>query len=151
MDDRTSPQGAREVAERVRDYMLVSDAVPRALGIEIGEVAEGFARARMVVRADMLNGFAILHGGMLATLADTAFAYACNSRNEMTVASGISLEFVAPGREGDVLVAEAREQAQAGRLGIYDVVVRKQTGETLALMRGKSYGLKGRAVVPEGV
>lgn len=140
---------ARAIAEEVRDHMQAVDPAPAQLGIRVGRVDEGFAQARMAVRAEMMNGFATLHGGVMATLADTAFAYACNSRNELTVASGIALDFVAPVRVGDELLAEARERSRAGRVGVYDVVVTNQRGEKVALMRGKSYSLKGRTVVPE--
>jgi len=101
----------------------------------------------MTVREEMLNGFRICHGGFIAVLADTAFAYACNSYNEQTVASGISLDFMAPGRPGDVLCAAAQEVFAAGRTGVYDISVTNQKGELIAVMRGKSYRLKGRAVV----
>ena len=101
----------------------------------------------MTVRADMLNGFDICHGGFITTLADSAFAFACNSHNEQTVASGVAVDFMAPGRPGDELVAEAKEVFVAGRTGVYDVTVTNQDGELIAVMRGKSYRLKGRAVV----
>ena len=97
--------------------------------IEIEEVREGYARIAMIVRRDMLNGKAIAHGGMIFALADTAFAYACNSRNVNTVAQSATIVFVAPGREGDRLVAEAREESQTGRSGVYAVKVRNQNGE----------------------
>ncbi len=148
MDDRNRTENGRAVAQQVRDHMREIDPAPALLGIRVGEVGEGFARAHMEVRPDMMNGFAILHGGLLATLADTAFAYACNSRNELTVASGIALDFIAPVRVGDVLEAVATERSRSGRVGVCDVVVTNQHGETVALMRGKSYSLKGRTVVP---
>ena len=105
----------------------------------------------MTVRADMLNGFDICHGGFITTLADSAFAFACNARNEMTVASGLSIDFLAPAREGDRLTAEAREVSLAGRTGVYDVSVRNQRGEAIAVFRGRSYCLKGKATVPLAV
>jgi acyl-CoA thioesterase len=96
----------------------------------------------MTVRADMLNGHAICHGGLIFTLADSAFAFACNSYNFNTVAR-VRIDFVAPAREGDVLTAARSERALAGRTGVYDVEVANQRGETVALFRGKSYRIKG--------
>jgi acyl-CoA thioesterase len=100
------------------------------------------------VRPEMLNGFKICHGGFITTLADSAFAFACNSYNELTLAAGIAVDFVAPAREGDVLTAEAREATLAGRTGVYDVKVTNQRGETIALLRGRSHRLKDKQVVP---
>ena len=108
----------------------------------------GHATITMAVRADMLNGFDTCHGGYITTLADSAFAFACNSHNTMTVASGLSVDFLAPGREGDVLTARAVEVSLAGRTGVYDVVVSNQRGESVAVFRGRSYAIKGRPTVP---
>ncbi|PKO80874.1 MAG: phenylacetic acid degradation protein PaaD [Betaproteobacteria bacterium HGW-Betaproteobacteria-13] len=125
------------LAERVRDGMFERDQAARGLGMTFTDVGPGRATMTMTVREDMLNGFRICHGGFITTLADTAFAYACNSGNEMTVASGISVDFMAPGRPGDVLSAEAREVSASGRTGVYDITVTNQTGELIAVMRGK--------------
>ena len=138
---------AQRTAERVRDHMLMQDHAARALGIEIVTVGPGRSRARMPVRQDMMNGFAMCHGGLIATLADTAFAYACNAYNEVTVASGLSIDFVAPAKLGDILEATCVEQALSGRTGVYDVVVSNQRAERVALFRGRSYRIKGRPVV----
>lgn len=135
------------LAERVRDGMFERDQAARGLGMAFVDVGPGRSTMTMAVREDMLNGFRICHGGFITTLADTAFAYACNSGNEMTVASGISVDFMAPGRPGDVLSAEAREVSASGRTGVYDITVTNQTGELIAVMRGKSYRMKGRPVV----
>lgn len=135
------------LAERVRDGMFERDQAARGLGMAFVDVGPGRSTMTMVVREDMLNGFRICHGGFITTLADTAFAYACNSGNEMTVASGISVDFMAPGRPGDVLSAEAREVSASGRTGVYDITVTNQNGELIAVMRGKSYRMKGRPVV----
>lgn len=135
------------LAERVRDGMFERDQAARGLGMAFVHVGPGRSTMTMTVREDMLNGFRICHGGFITTLADTAFAYACNSGNEMTVASGISVDFMAPGRPGDVLSAEAREVSASGRTGVYDITVTNQTGELIAVMRGKSYRMKGRPVV----
>ena len=114
--------------------------------MHIGKVAPGRAEVTMEVRADMLNGHAICHGGFIFTLADSAFAYACNSYNLSTVASGCAIDFVAPAREGDVLTARAAERSAAGRTGVYDIEVVNQRGETIALFRGKSYRIKGHVI-----
>ncbi|WP_297908873.1 hydroxyphenylacetyl-CoA thioesterase PaaI [Thiomonas sp.] len=145
-DDAT----ATRVALRVRETMLADDHASRSLGIDIAEVAPGRALARMRVRRDMLNGFGICHGGLITTLADTAFAYACNSANHVTVAAGVSVDFVAPAHEGDELSAACEQRTQQARTGVYDVVVRNQHGHTVALMRGRSHRLKGRQVFVDG-
>lgn len=129
--------------------MLENDHATRAMGITITAVGPGTAVARMTVRRDMLNGHATCHGGFLATLADSAFAFACNAYNEVTVASGFDISFVAPAREGDVLEAHAVEQTRSGRTGVYDVDVTNQAGQRIALFRGRSYTLKGKPVVPD--
>ncbi len=139
------------IAEHVRSGMLANDRATQGLGIAITSIGPGRATLEMTVRADMLNGFDICHGGFITTLADSAFAFACNARNEMTVASGLSIDFLAPAREGDRLTAEAREVSLAGRTGVYDVSVRNQRGEAIAVFRGRSYCLKGKATVPLAV
>lgn len=138
----------QQTAEHVRDGMFARDQAAQSLAMRITHIAPGEATIEMPVRDDMLNGFATCHGGYITTLGDTAFAYACNTRNEMTVASGLSVDFVAPGRAGDVLVAEAKEQSQAGRTGVYDVTIRNRQGQLIALLRGKSYSVKGKPTVP---
>ncbi|NMG67529.1 hydroxyphenylacetyl-CoA thioesterase PaaI [Azoarcus indigens] len=135
------------LAERVRDGMYERDQAARSLEMGFTEVGPGRATMTMRVREDMLNGFRICHGGFITTLADTAFAYACNSGNEQTVASGISVDFMAPGRPGDLLTAAAQRVSESGRTGVYDITVTNQSGELIAVMRGKSYRIKGRPVV----
>ncbi len=135
------------IAERVGVGMLADDEASRGLGMKIEAMAPGCSRMTMTVRPDMLNGFRICHGGFITLLADSAFAFACNSRNELTVAAGIIVDFIAPAREGDLLTAEARELSLAGRTGVYDVKVTNQRGETIALLRGRSHKLKDRQVV----
>jgi acyl-CoA thioesterase len=100
----------------------------------------------MPVRADMLNGHQTCHGGYLFTLADSAFAYACNSHNQNTVASACHIDFLAPAMEGDILEAEAVERSLTGRTGVYDVTVRTHAGKTIALFRGKSYRISGEVI-----
>jgi len=112
-------------------------------------VGPGRAELTMSVREDMLNGHEICHGGFIFTLADSAFAFACNSYNLTTVASGCSIDFIAPARQGDVLVARAEEQSVSGRTGVYDIVVTNTRGERIALFRGKSYRIKGHLVADD--
>lgn len=141
-----TPAEAQALADRVARAMLERDPASQKLGMHIAKVAPGRAEVTMAVRADMLNGHAICHGGFIFTLADSAFAYACNSYNLSTVASGCAIDFVAPAREGDVLTARAAERSAAGRTGVYDIDVVNQRGETVALFRGKSYRIKGHVI-----
>lgn len=138
----------QQTAEHVREGMYARDRAAQGLGMRITHMAPGEATIEMPVRDDMLNGFDICHGGFITTLGDTAFAYACNSYNEMTVASGLSVDFVAPGKPGDVLVAEARMVSQSGRTGVYDVRIRNHQHQVIALFRGRSYCMKGKPTVP---
>jgi acyl-CoA thioesterase len=140
-------QDAQATAEMVRDGMYPQDHATQALGMAVQAIGPGTAVMTMTVRRDMLNGHQTCHGGMIATLADSAFAFACNSYNELTVASGFSVDLLAPAREGDVLTATASEMSKAGRTGVYDVEVRNQRGERIAIFRGRSYTLKGKPVV----
>ena len=148
MNDTIPPPDPQTIAERVGTGMFAEDAASRALGMSVEAMGPGYARLSMSVRPDMLNGFKICHGGFITTLADSAFAFACNSANRLTVAAAITVDFIAPAREGDRLTAEARELSITGRTGIYDVKVINQAGETIALLRGRSHRLKDRQVVP---
>jgi acyl-CoA thioesterase len=123
------------------ETMLVSDAASRMLGIELVDYGEGWARTRMTVRDDMVNGHGICHGGMIFCLADTAFACACNSWGPVTVAAGCDIVFIAPARSGDVLTAEARVRARYGRSGIYDVAV-AHGSRLVAEFRGRSHQMR---------
>ncbi|MGH9476520.1 MAG: hydroxyphenylacetyl-CoA thioesterase PaaI [Terriglobales bacterium] len=114
------------------------DRASQALGMEMLEAGPGFARVRMHITADMLQGHNTCHGGYVFTLADSTFAFACNSHGYAAVASGCSIEYLRPVLLGDVLTAEARETALAGRSGLYDVSLRNQAGELVALFRGRS-------------
>jgi acyl-CoA thioesterase len=140
----TTPQ---QVAEATRDAMWANDRASQALGMQVVAVGPGSATLTMTVRTDMLNGHDTCHGGLLTTLADSAFAFACNAYNEVTVAAGFDVNFVAAAHLGDVLTATARELSKAGRTGVYDIVVTNQRGESLAMFRGRSYTAKGKAVV----
>ena len=142
-----APVDAQSVAQAVREAMWRDDHVLHWLGIEVTAVGPGSATTRMVIRREMLNGHAIAHGGLITTLADTAFAYACNAYNELTVASGFDVNLMAAARLGDTLSAEAVELSKSGRTGVYDITVRNQRGEAVAAFRGRSYTMKGKPVV----
>jgi acyl-CoA thioesterase len=142
-----SDHSPQDLAERVRDGMLANDRATRMLGIRILAISPGAATLAMTVRDDMLNGHDICHGGLIATLSDSAFAFACNSYDELTVASGFGIDFIAPGRLGDVLTARCSEVAKAGRTGVYDTEVTNQRGERIAVFRGRSYTIKGKPAV----
>src|SRR5688572_26645792 len=145
MPDVSSPQ---HIADRVGYSMYSKDRASQALGMKVAEISPGRAVLAMTVREDMLNGHDICHGGLMATLADSAFAFACNSYNELTVAAGFSIDIVAPARLGDVLTARCQELSKAGRTGVYDAEITNQRGERVALFRGRSYTLKGKPAVP---
>ncbi|GAA2612137.1 hydroxyphenylacetyl-CoA thioesterase PaaI [Dactylosporangium fulvum] len=132
-----------ELARACADAMYAEDIASRSLGITIEGVGPGRATARMTVRDDMLNGHAIGHGGFVFLLADTAFAFACNTYDERTVAAGCDIEFLSPARSGDVLTATAVERIRRGRSGLYDVTVRRPDGEVVAELRGRSRAIGG--------
>jgi acyl-CoA thioesterase len=138
----------QRLAEAVRVGMFARDHTSQALGITVEAVGPGFARCRMTVRRDMINGHDTCHGGLTFTLADTAFAYACNACNRSTVALGAEISFLAPARLGDVLIATARERSRASRTGVYDVEVTRVDATMVALFRGTSYETRGE-VVPD--
>lgn len=135
-------------ADRAADSMYQSDSCSRWLGISLEEVRPGYARMRMQVRPEFLNGLGICHGGLIFTLADSTFAFACNSHNIPAVAAGCAIEFLRPVVAGVILTAECDEQTMVGRHGIYDVKVTNGAGEIVALFRGKSAQLRGNVVEP---
>ena len=138
---------AADLARRVGESMYAADEASKdTMGMELLSCQPGRASMRMVVRPLHLNGHKICHGGFIFTLADSTFAYACNSRNHATVANGCSIEFLRPAHEGDVLRAEACEQSLAGRHGIYDIRVNNQKGQAVALFRGKSTQIAGTVI-----
>jgi acyl-CoA thioesterase len=137
-----------EIARKVAAAMLAREGTGPAWGVEIEAAREGYARIAMVLRADMLNGHGTAHGGMVFALADTAFAYACNSRNAKTVAAQASIVFLDAAREGERLTAEARETALAGRSGVYQVTVRGGDGRVIAEFQGYSRTLGGEVIAP---
>lgn len=131
-----------DVARLSTDHMWAGDAASRMLGMRIDSVEPGAAVVSMTVRPDMVNGWDLCHGGLIAALADSAFAVACNSHGTVTVASGFDINFLQPGRLGDELVATAHEIALSGRSGIYDVSVRRLADDvTIAEFRGRSRSL----------
>jgi acyl-CoA thioesterase len=136
----------QRIAEAVRHGMYERDRAAQALGITVEAIGPGFARCGMAVRDDMVQGHATCHGGLIFTLADTAFAYACNACNRVTVALGAEIAFLAPARAGDVLSASARERSRSGRTGVYDVEVTSGDGTLVALFRGTSYETRGEVV-----
>lgn len=140
------PSDPQALAEAVAHTMWSRDHAAQALGIRIETVGPGTAKLTMSVRPDMVNGHAICHGGLIFTLADTAFAYACNAYNQNTVASACNIDFLAPGQQGQTLIAEAVERSLSKRTGVYDVTVRDATGKTVALFRGKSHRIAGEVI-----
>lgn len=154
------PSEPQTLAEAVAHAMWSKDRATQALGVTIRRVGPGTATLSMVVRADMTNGHHTCHGGFLFALADSAFAFACNSYNHATVASACNIDFLVPAFEGDVLVAQAQELSRSGRTGVYDVTLHvesraaahgdKVLGEKpIALFRGKSYRIQGEVIAPQ--
>ena len=138
----TAAQAARRIAQRCAELMWAEDRASQALGMRVVEGGPGTATVSMTVRADMVNGHGIGHGGLTFTLADTAFAFACNTYNRRTVAQAAEIRFLAPTRLDDVLVARAVERVRAGRDGTYDITV--HSGETLvAEFVGHSKEIRG--------
>jgi acyl-CoA thioesterase len=140
------PTDAAALAAATADAMWARDQTAQALGMRLVTIDAGRATLAMPIRSDMVNGHHICHGGMIFTLADTAFAYACNSYNLNTVASAAQIDFLAPAREGETLEAEAIERSAAGRTGVYDVTVRTGDGRMIALFRGKSARISGEVI-----
>jgi acyl-CoA thioesterase len=145
-----APQSeAQRIADLSAQALFASDHASRNLGIGIAEVRPGFARLRMTVRADMVNGHGMCHGGIVFALADSAFAVACNTYNAVTVAAAASIDFLAAAHVDDELTAEARELWRSKRSGIYEITVLNQRGDPVALFRGRSHCIGGQ-IVPAG-
>ena len=141
-EDNAAGATPEEIATAVTSRMLADDAASTMMGMKVEAVRPGYSRISMPVRADMLNGFKMMHGGFTFTLADTAFAVACNSYNKLTVAQSCDVDFTNSAKEGDVLTAECTEALRRGRSGIYDVTVTDQRNTVIALFRNKSQTLK---------
>ena len=138
---------AKQLAQAVGESMFAADSASRDfMQMELLACEPGRARMRMTVRETMLNGHQICHGGLIFTLADSTFAFACNSHNKVAVAAGCSIEFLKPGQLGDVLTCEGVEQTLQGRYGIYDMKVSNQRGEVVAMFRGKSAQIAGNVL-----
>ena len=131
------------------DAMYSRDVASKRIGITIAEVREGFARLNMPITAEMLNGHGICHGGYIFTLADTAFACACNTRNDANLAQKCSIEYKRPGKAGDRLTATAEHLSQDGRYGVYQITVTDQSDNLIALFEGHSCRVKGTLLADE--
>ena len=145
-DDNPEARERQRIAERAVETLWSGDAASQALGMQVESRGPGRATVSMRVRPDMVNGHAICHGGLVFALADSAFAFACNSYGDNTVAAGAAIEFLQPARQGDVLTATATERWRAGRAGIYEIEVRNQVDELVALFRGRSHQVAGRLI-----
>jgi acyl-CoA thioesterase len=141
-----SDDGAASRATRVAQAMYERDRASQALGMRLVGVRPGWARLTMRVRDDMVNGHGLCHGGMVFALADSAFAFACNSYNDATVAAAASIDYLAAARAGDELTAEAAELWRSRRSGLYEITVSNQRGERIALFRGRSHRIDGQVL-----
>ena len=141
-------RNAADIAQASADAMWAEDKASRAMGMKVERIAPGLAVLSMSVGESMVNGHGLCHGGYIFSLADSAFAFACNSHNQRHVAQQCQISYLAPGRIGMRLVAEARERHRGERSGIYDVTVRTDAGETIAEFRGHSRSIPG-TLVPE--
>jgi acyl-CoA thioesterase len=144
MSQQQDTEAAQRRAEQAAAALYARDRASQALGMRIDAVRPGWARVVMRVRADMVNGHGVCHGGIVFSLGDSAFAFACNSHNDATVGAAASIDFLAAAREGDELTAEASETWRTKRNGIYEIVVSNQRGERIALFRGRSYRVEGQ-------
>jgi acyl-CoA thioesterase len=139
----------KELAQACADAMFSRDQATQGLGIRLLDAGPGQARLCMAVRADMIQGHGTCHGGFLFALADSAFAFACNSYDEATVALGCSIDYLAPALRDDLLTATASEVSRKGRTGLYDVRIENQRGELIAMFHGKSYKVRGTVLAQE--
>ena len=147
MDASAAAATAQTVAQSVAESMFAADRASRELmQMVLVSCAPGRATMRMRVREEQLNGHQICHGGFIFTLADSTFAFACNSHNKSTVAASASIEFLKAGQLGDVLTSDAQEQILQGRHGVYDVGVTNQHGDVIAMFRGKSAQIAGTVI-----
>ena len=145
------PLKPQQLAEACVDAIQANDNAVRLLGIEVIEVQPGNATVCMTITEEMTNSHNNCHGGLIFTLADAGFAFACNNANQMTVASGCSIEFIAPATIGDRLTAVVRERSRSRRTGVYDAEITNQRKELVALFRGKSYQIRGQIIPQTGI
>ena len=141
---------SQQLAEACVELMLDNDAAARSLGVKVLSVAPGQATLSMRVSREMTNSHLNCHGGVIFTLADVGFAYACNNANKMTVASGCTIEYMAPAAIGDTLTATVIERSRSGRTGVYDADITNQRDELVAVFRGKSYQIRGEVIPQPG-
>lgn len=146
MTPNTTPDTPQQLAERCAQTLQAQDTAGQALGMELTRIAPGSAELSMAVQPWMLNGHGSCHGGMIFALADSAFAFACNSENQNTVAAGCTIDYINPARPGDRLIAWASRLHQRGRTGVYDVRVENQQGELIALFRGRAHRISGTVI-----
>lgn len=139
-----------QIATACSQALHANDRCAQSMGIEVLSCTPGHSTLQMTVTDEMSNGHGICHGGMIFTLADTAFAHACNSTNYNTVASGCSIDFLAAGKLGEQLTASATERSRSGKTGLYDITITNQEGLIIALFRGKSYQIRGNLISPTG-
>jgi acyl-CoA thioesterase len=140
---------AQLIAERSVDALYGRDRASQSLGMRVTAVRPGFAQVTMPVRADMVNGHGLCHGGLIFALGDSAFAFACNTYNEATVGAAANIDFLAGAHAGDTLTAEARELWRTRRNGLYEIVIFNGHGERVALFRGRSYRIDGPVLPAE--
>jgi acyl-CoA thioesterase len=144
--DQKPPLSKRDLAQKVISAMFEADTASQERGMKVTEARPDYAEVTMTIRADMLNGHKTCHGGIIFTLADSAFAFACNTDNIATVAQGAQINFLKPAFEGDILTAAATVTHQGGRTGLCDVTLTNQNGQKIAFFRGNSYRLKSESV-----
>lgn len=130
---------ANETAQKVVEHMMLHDLFSQWLGIELIEIKEGYSKIKMTVRAEMINGFGIVHGGVAFSLADSCFAFACNNRNLLSVALDTSINFTKPVHVGDILTAEAKELHNGKSTGLYHITIKNQNDHTVALFKGTCF------------
>lgn len=155
MDEQNFPNDHPEatmtpdaIAKRCAEVMWLDDQAARGLGVSIVAVGPGSATLSMPVRADMVNSHGTCHGGFIFAIADSTFAYACNSFNHRTVAAGVDINFLAPAHLGDILTASGHARHQGGRSGVYDIEVSNQDGKLVAVFRGRAARIKGPLFEP---
>ncbi|HEY8387453.1 MAG TPA: hydroxyphenylacetyl-CoA thioesterase PaaI [Parasegetibacter sp.] len=144
-------QNTDVLAKQVVDKMMLNDKFSQWLGIEVLEVKEGYSKIKMLVRDEMINGFGIVHGGIAFSLADSAFAFACNNRNNLSVALDTAINFLKPVNVGDTLTAEAKEIHNGRSTGLYHITITNQNNSTVAMFKGTCYRTARPLLQPEEI